>query len=108
VPELQHFALGQWVPMAQTPSDATTLKVDSFEIEQWLLWRKPDSTWAWALTDLGNGQTRLVTRRPRALRLDETGSGPIRCPPDGTRRLPDDAQDAVRNQGTSREHPQRT
>jgi hypothetical protein len=27
-----------------------------------LLWRKPDSTWAWTLTALGDGQTRLVTR----------------------------------------------
>ena len=33
-----------------------------FEVNQWLLWRKPDSTWVWTQTDAGDGTTRLVTR----------------------------------------------
>jgi hypothetical protein len=62
VAALQHLEVGQWVPMSPTPSDATALKVDSFEVNRWLLWRKPDSTWVWTLTELGDGKTRLVTR----------------------------------------------
>jgi hypothetical protein len=62
VPELQHLDVGQWVPMSPTPSDATAFRVDSFEVNRWLLWRKPDSTWAWTLTELGESRTRLLTR----------------------------------------------
>jgi hypothetical protein len=62
VAELQHLEVGQWVPMSPTPSEMTAFKVDSFEINRWLLWRKPDSTWAWTLTEIDDGKTRLVTR----------------------------------------------
>ncbi len=63
VPELQHLHVGQWVPMSPTvPTEVTAFRVDAFETERWLLWRKPDSTWVWTLTDLGDGRTRLVTR----------------------------------------------
>jgi hypothetical protein len=63
VPELQHLEVGQWVPMAPSgpPSDRNAFKVHSFEVNQWLLWTKPDSTWAWRLTPTAGG-TRLVTR----------------------------------------------
>lgn len=63
VPELQHLEVGQWVPMAPSgpPSDRNAFKVHSFEVNQWLLWTKPDSTWAWRLTPTEGG-TRLVTR----------------------------------------------
>lgn len=63
VPELQHLEVGQWVPMAPSgpPSDRNAFKVHSFEVNQWLLWTKPDSTWAWQLTPTAGG-TRLVTR----------------------------------------------
>jgi hypothetical protein len=60
---LQHLHVGQWVPMSPTtPTQVTAFRVDAFETERWLLWRKPDSTWVWTLTDLGDGRTRLVTR----------------------------------------------
>jgi hypothetical protein len=64
LPGLQHLQPGQWVPMspAATPTDRTALKVHSFEANQWLLWTKPDSTWAWRLTPVGDGGTRLITR----------------------------------------------
>jgi hypothetical protein len=62
VPGLQHLDVGQWIPMSPTPSDATAFRVDSFDINRWLLWRKPDSTWAWMLTELDDSRTRLVTR----------------------------------------------
>jgi hypothetical protein len=64
VPGLQHLEVGQWVPMspAATPTDRTAFKVHSFALNQWLLWSKPDSTWAWQLTASDGGGTRLVTR----------------------------------------------
>jgi hypothetical protein len=64
VPTLQHLQIGQWVPMSPTssPTERTALKVHSFEINKWLLWTKPDSTWAWQLTPTDEGGTRLVTR----------------------------------------------
>lgn len=37
-------------------------RVDDFMVDRWLLGRKCDSTWVWALTELPNGDTRLVTR----------------------------------------------
>jgi len=64
MPELQGLEIGQWVPMSpsSTPSDVTAFKVHSFEANRWLLWSKPDSTWAWRLTPTADGGTRLVTR----------------------------------------------
>lgn len=63
VPELQRLAVGQWVPMSpKPPNDRTALRVHSYEVDSWLLWTKPDSTWVWRLTPTGSGGTRLVTR----------------------------------------------
>ena len=64
VPDLQHLEVGQWVPMSPsgTPSDRNALRVDSFQVNEWMLWTKPDSTWAWHLTPTDDGGTRLVTR----------------------------------------------
>jgi hypothetical protein len=64
VPGLQHLEIGQWVPMSPsgTPTERTALRVDSFEVNRWLLWTKPGSTWAWQLTPDANNGTRLVTR----------------------------------------------
>jgi hypothetical protein len=62
VKEFQRLEVGQWVSMAPTPTDATAFRVDSFAENHWLVWRKPDSTWVWTLTDIGSGRTRLVTR----------------------------------------------
>jgi hypothetical protein len=62
IPALQQLHIGQWVPMSPTPTTATAFTVDSFYACRWLLWTKPDSTWAWTLTETGEGRTRLVTR----------------------------------------------
>jgi hypothetical protein len=64
IPALQHLAVGQPVPMAPsgTASEGAAFEVHSFLTDQWLLWSKPDSTWAWSLTPADNGGTRLVTR----------------------------------------------
>jgi hypothetical protein len=43
--------------------DATTaFRVHAFERDQYLVWAKPDSTWAWTLAPGPNGGIRLVTR----------------------------------------------
>jgi hypothetical protein len=63
VPGLQHLEIGQWVPMsAGAPTERTAFRVHSFEVNEWLLWSKPDSTWAWRLTPVGQDRTRLLTR----------------------------------------------
>jgi hypothetical protein len=63
VPGLQHLEVGQWVPMSPSaPSERTAFKVHSFQVNQWLLWTKPDSTWVWQLTPTDDNGTRLVTR----------------------------------------------
>lgn len=60
----QDLHVGQWVPMVSTPppTERTAFRVDSFEVERWLLWTKPDSTWSWRLTPTDDGGTRLVNR----------------------------------------------
>jgi hypothetical protein len=62
VPELQDLEVGRWLPMAPHPTEATAFVVDSFEPPRWMLWRTPTSSWAWLLTRLPGGGTRLVTR----------------------------------------------
>lgn len=62
LPDLQRLEIGQWVPMAPTPSERTSLTVHSFETNRWLLWTRPDSSWVWTLTPTDNHGTRLVTR----------------------------------------------
>ena len=64
IPNLQNVKVGQWVPMSPgpSPSERTALMVHSFEVDKWLLWTKPNSTWAWQLTPTDDGGTRLVTR----------------------------------------------
>jgi hypothetical protein len=59
---LQRLHLGDWVPMFSKVDETTAFKVHSFEQPAYLLWSKPDSTWAWTLTPLPHGRTRLITR----------------------------------------------
>jgi hypothetical protein len=60
--EYQPPKLGDWMPMAKKVNETTAFKVKAFQINEWLLWEKPDSTWAWRLTPLDGGRTRLVSR----------------------------------------------
>jgi len=60
--EYQHLKIGDWMPMASKVNETTAFKVKAFETDQWLLWEKPDSTWAWKLIPLAGGRTRLITR----------------------------------------------
>jgi len=60
--EYQHPRIGDWMPMASKVSETTAFTVKAFETSEWLLWEKPDSTWAWKLVALPAGGTRLITR----------------------------------------------
>jgi hypothetical protein len=59
--EFQQPKVGDWVPMFNKVSEATAFRVAAIEPAAEVVWVKPDSTWAWTLTDVG-GRTRLVTR----------------------------------------------
>jgi hypothetical protein len=61
-PQFQHTRVGDWVPMSSKVNQTTAFKVKAFELNQWLLWAKPHSTWSWQLTPVDGGRTRLVTR----------------------------------------------
>ena len=62
IPELQHVAVGDVIPMS--PDGKQGLRVKDFEANQWMLWwdNKGDSTWYWGLSPLDESQTRLITR----------------------------------------------
>lgn len=63
VPEFQQLKVGDWVAMYSKVNDATAFRVRAFVPPEWMLWTKPDSTWAWKLVPIdGGGATRLVTR----------------------------------------------
>ena len=48
--------------MFKKVDETTAFRVHAFEPGSYLVWAKPDSTWAWTLTAEPNGGTRLVTR----------------------------------------------
>jgi hypothetical protein len=59
--EFQNPKVGDWVPMFSKVTDSTAFRISAIRPGEELVWVKPDSTWAWTLTDVG-GRTRLVTR----------------------------------------------
>ncbi|HEX2292890.1 MAG TPA: hypothetical protein VHH55_06215 [Gaiellaceae bacterium] len=59
--EFQHLRIGDWVPMFSKVNHTTAFKVTAIQPCSELVWLKPDSTWAWRLTEIDGG-TRLVTR----------------------------------------------
>jgi hypothetical protein len=62
LPQFQAIRTGGWVPMSSTVNQTTAFRVKAFQPHRWLLWAKPDSTWAWLLTPVDGGHTRLVIR----------------------------------------------
>jgi hypothetical protein len=60
--EYQPPQVGDWMPMAKKVNETTAFKVKAFEVNEWLLWEKPDSTWAWRLIPLAGSRTRLIAR----------------------------------------------
>lgn len=59
--DCQEPRVGDWVPMFTRVNETTAFRVAGLERPDWLLWAKPDSTWAWRLRRDGE-RTRLVTR----------------------------------------------
>lgn len=62
VPELQHLAVGDLIPMS--PDGKQGLWVKALEPNRSLLWwdNKGLATWCWGLFPLDEGRTRLITR----------------------------------------------
>jgi hypothetical protein len=59
--------------MAKKVNDTTAFKVKAFEINEWLLWVKPDSTFAWKLIPLDGGRTRLISRLKQRYAWEKPG-----------------------------------
>ncbi|MCU0505168.1 MAG: hypothetical protein MUE82_05230 [Chloroflexi bacterium] len=77
VEELQDLKVGDWIAMAEPVNEVTAFRVESFEEPSWMVWRKPDSTWAWRLEPLDAGRTRLVTRLACRYELDRPASAAV-------------------------------
>lgn len=62
IPDLQHLAVGDFIPMG--PAKEFGLWVKAFEPNRWLLWgdKKGETTWLWALSQLDEVHTRLISR----------------------------------------------
>jgi hypothetical protein len=62
IPELQHVAVGDVIPMS--PDGKQGMRVKAFEPNQWMLWgdAKGAATWYWGLDLLDESRTRLITR----------------------------------------------
>lgn len=70
IAEYQQINVGDLIPMFhETHGLAIAYRVDSFQINEWMLWvhtphenEQPDSTWSWQLQRLPGDRTRLITR----------------------------------------------
>ena len=62
LPQFQHLAVGDWVPMGGKPTPATAYRVARLEPGALMLWEKPSGTWLWLLEPAAAGHTRLITR----------------------------------------------
>lgn len=63
LPRWQHLRRGDLVaPMTSAPTAETSFRIAELERPTTLVWSKRDSSWAWQLTALPDGRTRLVTR----------------------------------------------
>ena len=63
LPEWQHVHVGDVAaPMTAPPTPETSFVVTEIAPPGCVVWSKVDSSWAWRLTPLGDGTTRLVTR----------------------------------------------
>jgi len=72
--EWQALGVGDLVaPMTKPPTTGTSFVVQSLEPGRHMVWAKPDSTWAWTLTPLTAGRTRLVTRLKQRYRPNPAG-----------------------------------
>ena len=49
LPQFQHLAVGDWVPMGGKPTPSTAYRVTRLEPGTLMLWHKPGGTWLWLL-----------------------------------------------------------
>ena len=62
LPQFQHLAVGDWVPMGGKATPSTAYRVTRLEPGKLMLWQKGGGTWLWLLEPEGAGHTRLITR----------------------------------------------
>jgi len=62
LPQFQHLAVGDWVPMGGKTTPHTSYRAARLEPGTLMLWDKPGSSWLWLLEPDGAGCTRLITR----------------------------------------------
>ena len=62
LPQFQHLAVGDWVPMGGKTTPYTAYRVARLEPGTLMLWHKPGGSWLWLLEPGGAGGTRLITR----------------------------------------------
>lgn len=63
LPQWQDVHVGDLAaPMRYPPTVDTSFTVHEVKPPEYVVWSKPDSTWAWRLTEVEPGRTRLVTR----------------------------------------------
>jgi hypothetical protein len=62
LPQFQHLAVGDWVPMGGKTTPHTAYRVTRLEPGTLMLWDKPGGSWLWLLEPGGAGGTRLITR----------------------------------------------
>ena len=102
IDDFQHPQVGDWVPMASKVNETTAFKIRALDPDEWMLWEKPNSTWAWKLAPLPDGRTRLVTRLKQ---YNDWGASPLMAAltahPLRVRRLPHDEETAARGEGAS-------
>ncbi|HYO01290.1 MAG TPA: hypothetical protein VET27_05080, partial [Mycobacterium sp.] len=69
IPELQHLAPGNVVPMS--PDGTQGIEVHSLEPPTSMVWSSPGETsWTWQLDPRPDGTTRLITRIRSRMRLN--------------------------------------
>jgi len=100
LPQFQHLAVGDWVPMGGKPTPSTAYRVARIEPGTLMLWEKPGGTWLWLLEPAGAGQTRLITRLRSRYDLGQARHRDG-ADLDGGRRPLHDAQVPARHQATS-------
>jgi hypothetical protein len=62
MPEFQHLALGDWVPMGSRVTPYTANRVTRMEANLLMLWEKGGGTWLWLLKPIDAEHTGLITR----------------------------------------------
>jgi len=62
LPQFQHLAVGDWVPMGGKTTPYTAYRVARLQPRTLMLWDKPGGSWLWLLEPGDAGCTRLITR----------------------------------------------